>query len=66
MLSYWTRTPLRTVALVLGAVAAVTMFYLYNPWTNPDGTARNLTTWVFWFASIGLVYRFSTAPQVLE
>ena len=42
----WTKTPLRTAALVLGVVAAVAMFYLYNPWANPTGTVQNLTTWV--------------------
>ena len=51
----WTRTPARLAASVLGIVAAVTMFYLYNPWTNPTGDIRNLTTWVFWISSIGLV-----------
>jgi thiosulfate dehydrogenase [quinone] large subunit len=51
----WTSTPLRTAALVLGVIAAVTMFYLYNPWWKPTGDIRNLTTWTFWIGSIGLI-----------
>jgi thiosulfate dehydrogenase [quinone] large subunit len=51
----WMNTPLRTAAVALGAVAALAMFYLYNPWANPTGTVLNLTTWVFWVTSIALV-----------
>ena len=51
----WTKTPLRTAAVVLGAIAALTLLYLVNPWANPDGTIENLTTWVFWISSIALV-----------
>src|SRR5689334_25156355 len=47
--------PVRTAALILGAIAAVTMFYLYNPWITPKDTALNLTTWVFWISAIGLL-----------
>ena len=32
-----------------------TLFYLENPWVNPEGTIRNLTTWAFWISSIALV-----------
>jgi thiosulfate dehydrogenase [quinone] large subunit len=55
MMRSWVATPLRTAAVVLGAVAALTLFYLVNPWSNPDGTLKNLTTWIFWIASIALV-----------
>jgi thiosulfate dehydrogenase [quinone] large subunit len=49
------RTPLRTAAAILGAVAALTMFYLYNPWLNPKDTVLNLTTWIFWVSAIALL-----------
>ncbi len=55
MLSEWTKTPLRTAAVVFGAIAAITMFYLYNPWTNPTDSLLNITTWVFWISAIALV-----------
>ena len=51
----WANSPLRKAALVLGAIAAVTLFYLENPWANPTGDLRALVTWIFWIASIGLV-----------
>ena len=51
----WTKTPLRAAALGLGVVAALTLFYLENPWLNPSGATQNLTTWVFWVASVGLI-----------
>jgi len=47
--------PLRAAAVVLGVVAALTMFYLYNPWANPTGDVRNVTTWAFWISSIALI-----------
>jgi hypothetical protein len=53
-MSNWMSTPLRTAAVVLGALAALTLFYLVNPWVNPDGTVKNLTTWAFWISSIAL------------
>jgi thiosulfate dehydrogenase [quinone] large subunit len=51
----WATTPLRKAAVVLGAIAALTLFYLENPWANPTGDMRALITWAFWIASIGLV-----------
>ena len=51
----FTKTPLRTAALILGAIAALALFYLENPWLNPEGDLRNLTTWAFWVSSIALV-----------
>ena len=51
----WTKTPLRMAALVLGIAAAVSMFLLFNPWFDLSGTVNNLTTWVFWIASIALL-----------
>ena len=50
-----TSTPRRTLAVVLGVIAAVTMFYLYNPWVTPKDTIQNLTSWIFWISSIALV-----------
>jgi thiosulfate dehydrogenase [quinone] large subunit len=50
-----TKTPLRTAALILGVIAALALFYLENPWANPDGDLRNLTTWAFWISSVALV-----------
>ena len=44
----WATTPLRKAAVVLGAIAALTLFYLENPWANPENTLRALVTWVFW------------------
>src|SRR3954452_5812162 len=55
MMNELTRTPLRTGAVVLGAIAALAMFYLYNPWVNPTGTVLTLTTWAFWISSIALI-----------
>ena len=55
MLKEWTKTPLRMAVLALGVVAALALFYLENPWANPVGDLRNLTTWVFWIASIALL-----------
>jgi thiosulfate dehydrogenase [quinone] large subunit len=51
----WTARPARTVALILGAIAAVTMFALYNPWVTPKDNLLNLTTWVFWISALGLL-----------
>jgi thiosulfate dehydrogenase [quinone] large subunit len=51
----WTKTPLRTAAVIFGAIAAITLFYLYNPWSNPTGTVNNITTWVFWISAVALV-----------
>ena len=51
----WTKTPLRAAALALGVIAAIALFYLENPWINPTGDVRNVTTWVFWAASIALI-----------
>jgi len=50
-----TKTPLRTAALVAGIIAAVAMFYLYNPWVNPTGDLLALTSWIFWIAAIALL-----------
>ena len=55
MMSEWTKTPMRTAAAVLAVVAALTLFYLVNPWANPTGAVQNLATWVFWVTSIALV-----------
>ncbi len=49
------KTPLRMAAMVLGVVAALSLFYLVNPWAKASGDIRNVTTWVFWVASIALV-----------
>src|SRR5438093_112659 len=51
----WLKTPLRTAAVIFGLLAALTLLYLENPWANPDGALRNITTWIFWVASIALV-----------
>lgn len=50
-----TKTPLRTAALVLGVIAAVTIFYLYNPWIEAEGTLKSLATYAFWISTIALV-----------
>jgi len=50
-----TNSRLRAAALIEGVIAAATLFYLENPWSNPTGDLRNLVTWVFWIASIALI-----------
>ena len=50
-----TNSRLRTAALIEGVIAAATLFYLENPWANPEGDLRNLVTWVFWISSIALI-----------
>ena len=50
-----TKTPLRMAAVVFGAIAALSIFFLYNPWVNPKDTALALTSWVFWISFIGLL-----------
>ena len=50
-----TKTPLRTAAVVLGVIAAITIFYLYNPWIEAAGALKSLATWGFWISSIALV-----------
>jgi hypothetical protein len=39
----------------LGAIAALLLIYLVNPWVNPDGSVRQIVTINFWVASILLV-----------
>jgi thiosulfate dehydrogenase [quinone] large subunit len=51
----WTKTPLRAAALMLGVVAALTLFYLVNPWLKPIDAIRNVVTWAFWASSVALV-----------
>ena len=47
----------RTIAGVLGAVAAVTLFLLVNPWIvlEPDSTANQAVTIVFWVSFLALL-----------
>src|SRR5262249_11153661 len=54
-MSELTSTRLRLVALIAGVIAAVAGFLLYNPWFNPDGDAKNSTTWAFWIGFIVLI-----------
>jgi len=54
-MNYWRSTRLRMATVMPGVVATVALLYLVNPWLNPDGALQNLTTWVFWIASIALV-----------
>ena len=58
----------RTVATGLGVVAAVLLFYLVNPWFNPEaGTTLNqIVTAGFWVAFLGLLvvlYQLREEPR---
>jgi thiosulfate dehydrogenase [quinone] large subunit len=46
---------LRRSVIPIGAVAALLLVYLVNPWVNPDGDLRQVVTIAFWIASIVLV-----------
>ena len=45
---------LRGWAIPIGAVAALLLVYLANPWVQPEGDVRLLVTVAFWVASIVL------------
>jgi thiosulfate dehydrogenase (quinone) large subunit len=47
----------RSLAAILGAIAAVTLFYLYNPWTNPEagGSISQIVTVAFWVSFVALL-----------
>ena len=46
---------LRRWAIPIGAVAALLLIYLVNPWTQPEGDVRSAVTVAFWIASIVLL-----------
>jgi thiosulfate dehydrogenase [quinone] large subunit len=46
---------LRKSAIPIGIFAALLLFYLENPWVNPDGDLRSIVTVAFWIASVILV-----------
>jgi thiosulfate dehydrogenase [quinone] large subunit len=50
-------TSKRNLAVILGGVAAVMLFYLVNPWSNPDpaGSISQVVTVVFWLSFISLL-----------
>lgn len=45
---------LRGWAVPIGAIAALLLIYLVNPWLQPDGALRQIVTVAFWAASIAL------------
>lgn len=45
---------LRGWAVPIGAIAAILLVYLANPWVQPEGDVRSLVTVAFWVASIVL------------
>ncbi len=50
-------TSKRNLAAILGGIAAVLLFYLVNPWVNPDpkGTISQVVTVGFWLSFIVLL-----------
>lgn len=47
---------MRNITKVVGAIAAVLLIYLVNPWVvPPEGTVRDVVTWGFWIAFIVLL-----------
>ena len=46
---------LRRWAIPIGAVAALLLIYLVNPWSQPEGDLRSAVTVAFWVTSIVLV-----------
>ena len=46
---------LRSWAIPIGAVAALLLIYLVNPWAVPEGDVRSAVTVAFWIASIVLL-----------
>ena len=50
-------TSTRNIAAVFGGIAAVLLFYLVNPWVNPEagGTINQLVTVGFWISFIVLL-----------
>ncbi len=46
---------LRRLVVPIGVIAALLLFYLVNPWVNPDGSLLQAVTVAFWVASIVLV-----------
>ena len=50
-------TSTRNVAAVLGAIAALLLFYLVNPWVNPEAgsTLNQIVTLGFWVSFIALL-----------
>lgn len=45
---------LRGWAVPIGAIAAILLVYLANPWVQPEGDVRTVVTIAFWVASIVL------------
>jgi thiosulfate dehydrogenase (quinone) large subunit len=47
----------RNLAAIFGAIAAITLFYLVNPWVNPDpkGTISQVVTIAFWVSFVALL-----------
>ena len=46
---------LRRWAVPIGGVAAILLVYLVNPWVRPEGTVRQIVTWLFWAGFIALL-----------
>jgi thiosulfate dehydrogenase [quinone] large subunit len=47
----------RNLAAILGGIAAVMLFYLVNPWSNPDpkGSISQIVTVAFWLSFLALL-----------
>ncbi|MEO8570368.1 MAG: DoxX family protein [Chloroflexota bacterium] len=50
-------TSKRNLAAIVGGVAAVMLFYLVNPWVNPDpkGSISQIVTVLFWVSFVALL-----------
>jgi thiosulfate dehydrogenase (quinone) large subunit len=46
---------LRRLAVPIGAIAALLLFYLVNPWVQPEGTVKQAVTVAFWILFIVLL-----------
>jgi thiosulfate dehydrogenase [quinone] large subunit len=46
---------LRRLAVPIGAIAALLLFYLVNPWVQPEGTVKQVVTVAFWVLFIVLI-----------
>jgi thiosulfate dehydrogenase [quinone] large subunit len=46
---------LRRLVVPIGAIAALLLLYLVNPWVNPEGTIRQIVTVAFWILFIVLL-----------
>jgi thiosulfate dehydrogenase [quinone] large subunit len=60
---------LRRLAVPIGAVSAILLFLLFNPWFPVEGDIRTVLTWAFWISFIVLLialFEDRNAPQADE